>query len=998
MKNTLHNATPNLAVIDPRALVVRGVAYHRAVTGQLPEARVTSQVFDAAGRLVAQRDPRLLATSSQPNLLTLFSLCARPLLSQSVDAGWCLRLYGAAGESRHEWDARHSQRLSEYDALLRPVAITEQAANRPSCVTERFTYADCSALSAAHNQCAQLIRHDDQAGCQTYAGFGLSGHPLAQTRRFLRETTMADWPSALSGRNALLEQDDQGVALIYTTQWQYNALGTVLSQTDALGNTRFNHYDIAGQLNLTRFKPIDQASTTMLVENLTYNACGQLQNETYGNGVTATAIYSPVDGRLQQLLAVKNHKTLQSLSYSYDPVGNVMSLEDAAQPTDWFDGEQVDPVNRYVYDTLGQLIEARGRESVLAATQPGLPGLVLPGGGDASRLRNYTQIFNYDGAGNLLSLKHGQLPQRTMKVDSLSNRSLYQIDASNPPDIRNGFDANGNLLRLAGMQEMHWDVRNQLQRVTQVIREDGINDDEVYVYGADGQRLRKIRVQQAKAVRHVEHVRYLPELEIRTNTATGEVLHVTTLQAGRIKVRRLLWLAHHHTLPDPQWRYSLSDHLGSSALELNDQGNVISHEDYYPFGGTACWAALSLVDATCKVVRYCGKECDATGLYYYGLRYYAPWLQRWINPDPLGVADGLNLFTMVHNNPVAHVDLQGAITAPSEIAQAVVAGAMRDGVSSAVGATARYFSTEALSSLPVNATNIGLITAAGAASGAMAGLYVGGGLGANFVANSRFGDSRAALWAGGIVGGLLGAAAGAAPSVIGCFSAISSLSTATPSHNSIAIGQIGATVNAITREILQQASAELGPRTAWNDRPRLAGVAGAATIYGMGLAGIGASEHLVPRAARSIAGGTAGEMINSVGGSIIRGLHPDAKFVRGTNQLINPLQATKRQGTVHGILTRTAVSSVAASMGLVVAETGLGAGSRAGTSVGRGLGTIAEGRVLTGSFVLEGIEALGFSGADVNNDPTTMNARSQWTASNDDPDIQMTSIRTIRRF
>lgn len=151
MKNTLHNATPNLAVIDPRGLVVRGVAYHRAVTGQLPEARVTSQVFDAAGRLVAQRDPRLLATSSQPNLLMLFSLCARPLLSQSVDAGWCLRLYGAAGESRHEWDARHSQRLSEYDTLLRPVAITEQAANRPSCVTERFTYADCSALSAAHN-------------------------------------------------------------------------------------------------------------------------------------------------------------------------------------------------------------------------------------------------------------------------------------------------------------------------------------------------------------------------------------------------------------------------------------------------------------------------------------------------------------------------------------------------------------------------------------------------------------------------------------------------------------------------------------------------------------------------------------------------------------------------------------------------------------------------------------------------------------------------------
>ena len=985
MKSSLHEATPNLSVIDPRGLTIRGVAYHRAVIQQPPEARVTRQVFDAAGRVVAHRDPRFAATSSAPNLTTVFSLSTRPLLSNSVDAGWCLRLFGATAEIRCEWDGRHNRRLSEYDDLLRPVAIIEQTGNAPPCVTERFTYADCSSSFAAHNLCASLIRHDDPAGCRTYADYGLLGQPLAQTQCFLSDPVAPDWPQSLSGREALLERDDQGVAQTYTTRWQYNALATVLSQCDALGNTQSFHYDIAGQLALTSLKPADQSSTTLLLQDRSYNAFGQVQSETFGNGVSATAIYSPVDGRLQRLRAVKANKVLQHLSYTYDPVGNVMSIEDAAQPTDWFAGEQVDPVNRYVYDTLGQLVQASGRESVLAGIQPGLPGLVLPGGGDASRLRNYTQTFSYDAAGNLLSLKHGQLPQRTMKVDALSNRSLYQVDASNPPDISNSFDANGNLLHLAGAQHMHWDVRNQLQRVTQVVREDATNDDEVYVYGAGGQRQRKIRVQQARAVEHVAQVRYLPGLEIRTNSATGEVLHVSTLQAGRIHVRHLHWSAHRKVSPAPQWRYGLGNHLGSSTLELDDLGDVVSHEDYYPFGGTAWWAARNRVDASYKVIRYSGKECDASGLYYYGLRYYAPWLQRWINPDPLGAADGLNLFAMVHNNPIGYVDVQGAFATPCQIAQAACAGATRDGVATVVAATARYFSAEQLSGLPVNTANITAMTVGGAVSGGMAGLYVGGGLGASLVANSRFRDSRAALWAGAAVGGLLGAATGAAPSILGYFSAMSSLGTAAPSHNKIAISQIGATVNAMTREILQQASAELGPRIAWSERPRLAGVAGAAVTYGSGLAGIGAVEHLVPKAVSSIAGGMAGEMIDSAGGTVTRGLHSDAKFVSGTNQLTNPFQADKYIGTLHGIATRTAVAAATAILNIGVAQTGLDSGSQLGAIVNRTLGMVGEGRVLTGSYVQDGTEALGFSGADVNNDPATMYPRNKWSLSNQMP-------------
>uniref|UniRef100_UPI002601BB64 RHS repeat-associated core domain-containing protein n=1 Tax=Pseudomonas sp. TaxID=306 RepID=UPI002601BB64 len=248
------------------------------------------------------------------------------------------------------------------------------------------------------------------------------------------------------------------------------------------------------------------------------------------------------------------------------------------------------------------------------------------------------------------------------------NRSLFMADADNPPDLSRGFDANGNLLQLEGVQVMSWDARNQLQRVTQVQRADGSNDDEVYVYGGDGQRRRKVRVQQAKALIHVAETRYLPGLEIRTNTAKREVLHVATVQAGRCNVRRLYWHQSRNALPNPQLRYSLDDQRESSVLELDGGADVISHEGYYPYGGTAWWAARSQAEADYKTVRYSGKERDATGLYYYGFRYYAPWLQRWINPDPAGDVDGLNVYLMVKCNPITLIDNTGLL---SEAAQEV---------------------------------------------------------------------------------------------------------------------------------------------------------------------------------------------------------------------------------------------------------------------------------------------------------------------------------------
>ncbi|WP_261985218.1 RHS repeat-associated core domain-containing protein, partial [Pseudomonas arsenicoxydans] len=177
---------------------------------------------------------------------------------------------------------------------------------------------------------------------------------------------------------------------------------------------------------------------------------------------------------------------------------------------------------------------------------------------------------------------------------------------------------------------------------------------------------RKIRSLQTNARTVKAEVRYLPGLELRTDSGTGEVLHVITAQAGLNTVRVLHWDSDPPSGVNDQYRYTLVDHLNSCTVELSVDAQIISQEVFYPFGETAWFAGSDVIGVDYKTTRYSGKERDATRLYYYGFRYYVPWLFRWLNPDPALTIDGLNLFRMVRNNPIGLVDLDGLVPTPKE--------------------------------------------------------------------------------------------------------------------------------------------------------------------------------------------------------------------------------------------------------------------------------------------------------------------------------------------
>lgn len=170
--------------------------------------------------------------------------------------------------------------------------------------------------------------------------------------------------------------------------------------------------------------------------------------------------------------------------------------------------------------------------------------------------------------------------------------------------------------------------------------------------------------QQTRTCPQTRRVLYLPGLElkrVKTGESETESLQVITAgRAGRAQVRVLHWESGTPAgLSNDQMRWSYGSLNGSSGLELDDNGNIISLEEYYLFGGTAVWAARSAAEADYKTVRYSGKELDATGLYCYGYRYYQPWAGRWLSADPAGTIDGLNLFRMCRNNPVTFYDKGG---------------------------------------------------------------------------------------------------------------------------------------------------------------------------------------------------------------------------------------------------------------------------------------------------------------------------------------------------
>jgi RHS repeat-associated protein len=100
-------------------------------------------------------------------------------------------------------------------------------------------------------------------------------------------------------------------------------------------------------------------------------------------------------------------------------------------------------------------------------------------------------------------------------------------------------------------------------------------------------------------------------------------------------------------------------------LEIDEQAQVITYEEYHPYGTTAYCAGRSAAEVSLKRYRYTGKERDEeTGFSYHSARFYLPWLGRWVSCDPIGIDAGVNIYSYVRDNPICSIDLTGTRDGP----------------------------------------------------------------------------------------------------------------------------------------------------------------------------------------------------------------------------------------------------------------------------------------------------------------------------------------------
>lgn len=540
----------------------------------------------------------------------------------------------------------------------RLLSVVEQAGGKTGRVTERLIWSESSAKASANNLVGTCIRHYDPSGCVEIDSIALSGLALSVTRWLMTDDEVqADWQGD-DRRGWDAQLDD----VPYATLSQGDAAGRVVGITDAVGNKQRMVLDIAGMSTGRRLTV--NGEEKVIVRSTTRSAAGQVLQEEHGNGVVVNREYEP---QTQWLKRIKIERpaghpqgagVLQDLRYEYDPVGNVKCVRNDAEETRFWRNQQVEPENRYGYDSLYQLVSASGREKVNIGQQN---RSFFPA--DSISCTRYLRTYTYDSGNNLTRIRHsasgsGNCHTTYITVSDSSNRAVLRSLAATPAEVEMHFGPSGEQLQLQPGQALAWTERGELLQVTPVEREGAQDDWEYYRYDARSQRVVKGSRRQTGSGTLTQRVVYLPGLELRTKSS-GESLQTVVSD----NVRLLHWESGKpEGLSNDGLRYSYENLTGSSGLEVDEDGCIISVEEYYPYGGTSVWSGSSETEADYKTVRYSGKDQDATGLYYYGYRYYQTWAGRWTSADPAGTADGLNMYRMCRNNPVTFRDSNGLLT------------------------------------------------------------------------------------------------------------------------------------------------------------------------------------------------------------------------------------------------------------------------------------------------------------------------------------------------
>ncbi|MEN5301032.1 RHS repeat-associated core domain-containing protein [Pseudomonas sp. TWI628] len=655
------NAVPSLHLGTPDvAAGFRVLRFLRTQKGESARLLITRTVVDPLARTSRAYGARQLnnPATDHADALTVTALSAGTLKLHTADGDVTLSLGDIGGRPLWSQNAQGTVSALIYEpaaAAGRPHVATEQPAGGTARIREQYVYALASDTRwQALNLAGAMTELSNNAGISRTLRVSLTGQTLLSEQRLLKPAAgLPDW-------KVTTENDTEDALVVCAT---YDATGTPLSTTNAANVSTITAYDISASVMETRLRYAGQGAAPLTevvtLRDVVRRADGAVLSQTAGSGVVEAYEY---DQRTQYLTRhsvarLAGHPSgallISDLHYTYDPVGNILTLEDQGADPQWHDNQQATGLRQYEYDTCYRLTSATGRERAPVARYYGAD----PAGGEV--WAPYSQSYTFDDGDNLTLISHlggAGSRRRELSVAIGSNRATLKEDGLSP---ETGFLAGGLQKQLNDGRALSWYADSQLSQVSPVTRSNGeLNDTETYHYADGGTRTRKLHRVKVADGSQTTITTYGGGCETRLRQLTGQTVaqkHVVITQGGGIRLiqDRLSRQAH--------LRFSFSDHLGSIGGETDGAGKITSREEYAPYGATvgSDEDAGEVSNLMQRTYRYSGKEMDATGLIYYGWRYQQPELGRWLSVDPGGLVDGINLFRFSRNNPINGFDTNG---------------------------------------------------------------------------------------------------------------------------------------------------------------------------------------------------------------------------------------------------------------------------------------------------------------------------------------------------
>lgn len=425
----------------------------------------------------------------------------------------------------------------------------------------------------------------------------------------------------------------------------YDTRGLLLQCVESMpdgGSIRTTYgYNFQGQeiYRNERVRPSSNASTDELTVQTAYDHAGRIVSETAElNSSPPASVHYMYDeqGRvglrrlgpvlenreynLQGWLTALRSQPFTSLYRYYDPqCGTAPSYSGNIAEWDWRHG--TDPVNTYAftYDALSRLIHSAQYVAGVLDN------------------RNVEQNIRYDSNGNLRGLDRYSEGVRTdsLRLRSSSNRIVA-------PGVR--YDNRGNLMN-DGRSD--FDITYNLLNLPYQIRSGG-HPSTTYLYAADGTKYSVLDQNGSGLL-------YRGSLVYSLSGSRTLTLESASFSAGCILAAQGTGGKVYTPI------YYLTDHLGSVRCIVDNAGNVLERNDYYPFGKRVAGGKRLALNRHL----YNGKEeqwAANAGLLDYGARLYNPALCCWLTPDPLAHdTPSVSPYAYCAGNPVKYIDPDGRI-------------------------------------------------------------------------------------------------------------------------------------------------------------------------------------------------------------------------------------------------------------------------------------------------------------------------------------------------